>query len=223
MDRDFERACGRAEDLMGFLYGELNEVEANGFRGHLQQCASCNSELSSFGNIRSSVLAWRNESFSSLSAPARANGLGQKRSAVMAIREFFNLSPVWMKVTVGFASLLFCALAVLAVVSVRQGGDPLVVKVETPPAADQIDMLVKQRVEDELRRIKAQTNTTVSIQQQSVKDVTNGRTDRTAVRPKDYARRPLTRVEREQLAADLRLTANLEDSELDLLDDTINQ
>ena len=37
------------------------------------------------------------------------------------------------------------------------------------------------------------------------------------------ARRPLSRTERQQLAADLRLITANHDSELNLLDDTINQ
>lgn len=222
MDREFEQACGRAEELMGFLYGELNEVEANAFRGHLQHCATCNSELSAFGNIRNSVMAWRNESLGSISSTATINTPPQNRSAVAAIREFFNLSPAWMRVAVGFASLLFCVLAVMAVFGLRTG-DPVVVKVDTPPSSDQIDMLVRQRVDDELKRLKAQTETTAFNQAQSVKERTGGRTNRSNVRHHDNARRPLTRVEREQLAADLRLTANLDDNELDLLDDKINQ
>ena len=223
MDRKFEQACGRAEELMGFLYGELNEIEATAFRGHLQHCATCNSELSAFGSIRNSVVTWRNESFSSLLSPVTVNVLPQNRSAVAAIREFFNLSPAWMRAAVGFASLLFCVLAVMAVFGLRPASDPVVVQVDTPPSSDQIDMLVRQRVEDELKRLKTQTETTAFNQQQSVKDRTSGRTNRSNVRRHDNARRPLTRVEREQLAADLRLTANLDDNELDLLDDKINQ
>ncbi len=223
MNPDFEQACGRAEELMGFLYGELNDVEANAFRGHLQHCATCSSELSSFGNIRNSVMAWRNESFSSLSSPERVSVPTPNRSAVVAIREFFNLSPSWMKVAVGFASLLFCVLAVLAVFGLRQASDPVVVRVATPPTTDQIDAVVKQRVEEELKRLKAQTETTTAIQPQSFKEPTGGSINRASVRHQGNARRPLTRVEREQLAADLRLTPNFDDNELDLLDDTLNQ
>jgi hypothetical protein len=41
--------------------------------------------------------------------------------------------------------------------------------------------------------------------------------------PKQKARRPLSKTEREQLAADLRLISGKNDSDLDLLDDQINQ
>ena len=110
---DFSRDCARADELMGFLYGELNDVEAKA-GGHLQQCVTCNAELSSFGDIRKSVVAWRDESFNSLSSPG-VNLPARQPSAVAALREFFNLSPAWMKVAIGFASLLFCVFAGLAV------------------------------------------------------------------------------------------------------------
>jgi hypothetical protein len=41
--------------------------------------------------------------------------------------------------------------------------------------------------------------------------------------PIQKARRPLSKTEREQLAADLRLVTAANESELDLLDDGINQ
>ena len=223
MDSDFSRDCERADELMGFLYGELNDVETRAFQGHLQQCSTCNSELNSFGDIRKSVIAWRNESFNSLSSPG-VNVPAPKPSAVAALREFFNLSPAWMKATVGFASLLFCVFAVLAVFGLRQSSDPTIVKVDTPPSADQIDAVVKQRVEDELKRLKAQSEpAAVDNRIAPIKETSDRRPSRAIVRYQNNARRPLTRVEREQLAADLRLTSGPDDNELDLLSDTINQ
>ena len=223
MESDFSRNCGRADELMGFLYGELNDVEAKAFRGHLQQCATCNSELSAFGDIRGSIVAWRDESFSSLSSPV-VNVAGPKPSAVAALREFFNLSPAWMKVAVGFASLLFCVFAVLAVLGLRQSSEPAIVKVDPSPSADQIDVMVKQRVEDELKRLKAQSEPAiVDVRPTPIKEASERQPHRAIVRSQKNARRPLTRVEREQLAADLRLTSSPDDNELDLLSDTINQ
>ena len=223
MDSDFSRDCARADELMGFLYGELSDVEAKAFRGHLQQCAICNSELSSFGDIRGSIVAWRNESFRSLSSPG-VNLPATKPSALAALREFFNLSPAWMKVAVGFASFLFCVFAVLAAFGLRQSSDPAIVKVDKAPTADQIDLMVSQRVEDELKRLKAQSEPTVVDNQPApIKETIARRRHRATARYQNNARRPLTRVEREQLAADLRLTSSPDDNELDLLSDTINQ
>lgn len=224
MDSDFSQGCARAHELMGFLYDELNEIETHAFRGHLKECATCSAELNSFRNIRESVGDWRNEAFSSLSSPGRVNVPVPARSAVVALREFFNLSPAWMKTAVGFASLLFCVLAVLAVFGLRKSTEPVIVTVEKPASADQIDMLVKQRVEDEMKRLKdaSEINATI-VQPQSVTEKNVRRTNRATVSHQSNPRRPLTRVEREQLAADLRLTSSSNEAELDLLGDTINQ
>ncbi len=129
-----------------------------------------------------------------------------------------------MKVAVGFASLLFCVFAVLAVFGLRQSREPAVVKVDTSPTADQINVLVNQRVEEELKRLKAQSAPMVVDNTPApIKQTTDRRSNRTIVRYQNNARRPLTRVEREQLAADLRLISSPDDNELDLLSDTINQ
>src|SRR2546422_3745681 len=153
--------CGRENDLIAFLYGELDPGERTAFRGHMQDCRSCSLEFAEFTNIRESVVAWRNEALVGVTSPAiqaspvvSANRPGP--NALMALREFFNLSPLWMKGAVVFASLLFCLFAVLAAARLR----------ETPPAPvandpnlktyskQQLDAIVSQRVQDELQRIK---------------------------------------------------------------------
>ena len=70
--RNDELTCGRENDLIGFLYGELNEVEAIAFQRHLNACATCSAELLDFGEVRESVVAWRNESLGSVALPAQA-------------------------------------------------------------------------------------------------------------------------------------------------------
>ena len=84
--------------------------------------------------------------------------------------------------------------------------------------------LASQGVADELKRLKAQTEATVVDNQPApMKETIARRPHRAIARYQNNPRRPLTRVEREQLAADLRLTSSPDDHELDLLSDTINQ
>ena len=225
MDSGMERVCGREEDLMGFLYGELSDAESTAFRSHMKECVSCNSELKAFGDIRQSVISWRNESLNSFST-SEADVPLRERSAVAAIREFFALSPVWMKATVGFASVLFCIFAVLAVSSLRQSPSSIVATGEKQPSAAEIDALVNQRVKAELDRVNAETKVATATQDEVKPSNTssgNSRGKRTLNIDRNDARRPLTRVEREQLAADLRLISRPNDNELELLSDAINQ
>jgi hypothetical protein len=228
MDSGTDRlVCGRSEDLVGFLYGELNEAEAKAFHRHLQDCMSCNSEVISFEDIRRSVIAWRNESLGALSPHAAVNPV-RSRSAAAALREFFNLSPVWLKAAVGFASILFCIFAVLAVSGLRHAPSSVVTTTgKNQPSTEEINAMVERRVQDELNRLRAQpevaTATKDDVPPVKILSATGNRNKRATNGSRQDARRPLTRVEREQLAADLRLIAGTNDIELELLDDAINQ
>ncbi len=232
--------CKHADELIAFLYGELNKVESRAFEHHLRACDSCNQEFAAFSNIRSSVVAWRDESLGGISTRATVPYTTPATtrttpSALAALREFFNLSPVWLKGAVAFATLVFCLLAGLSLARLRDSG--------TAPVADnssattntkgttysdqQLNALVDQRVQDELRRINSSTSGS-SAPQTAASHSVNSPTRRMAgrndvVAASSPARRPLSKVEREQLAADLRLVAVNSDIELELLDDRINQ
>ena len=68
--------CGRANDLISFLYGELNDSQSQTFQRHLRECAQCNAEFAGFSNVRQSVVGWRNESLGAMASPERVpNGL----------------------------------------------------------------------------------------------------------------------------------------------------
>ena len=234
-------ACGRESELVAFLYGELNDDEARTFRQHMHVCAACNSELAAFNNVRESVVAWRDESLSGVISPAivtQPAGIASKRKpsaleALAALREFFNLSPLWMKGAIAFTSVLFCLFTVLAIAHWR----------ETSPAPvnanqnnklyteQQLNSLVERRVQEEIQRIERDqqqaANSSLTARDNSQKGVDKNVLSRGNENAKAAsgagARRPLSRVEREQLAADLRLISSKSDGELDLLDDRINQ
>ena len=135
-------SCGHEEKLVAFLYGEATADEARNFTAHAQECHACREDLASFGLMRNEVRAWRDEaigatlntsSAQTLSTPAqptailsalenaqmRSEGFGaqRSRSAVAALREFFSLSPLWLRAA-GFATgLAICALLALAAIN----------------------------------------------------------------------------------------------------------
>ena len=235
--RNDDLTCGRENDLIGFLYGELNEVDAIAFQRHLNDCPTCSAELADFGEVRDSVVAWRNESLGSVAFPAQvitSSHTGAPRatpSAMAALREFFNLSPLWMKGAVAFAAVLLCVFAGLALARLR-AVPPAPVAV-TPGAnissPEELRALVDQRVQEEINRIKnsealapAPLTANDSSQRNSGKRFAN-RNAQVALSASQKARRPLSKTEREQLANDLRLVSARNDSDLDLLDDRINR
>lgn len=223
--------CERENDLIAFLYGELNDSEAQTFQSHMRDCASCNAELAAFRDIRNSVVAWRNESLGGvISLPIAESAVSrtdhEKPSALAALREFFNLSPLWMKGALAFASILFCLFAVLAIARLRD--KPQVVTLQY--SQQELNALVDRRVQEELQR---QRNTPekaptlpgiVNAADRTPRQRVANRGNSIALNaPNQKARRPLSKTEREQLAADLRLISAKNDSDLDLLDDRINQ
>jgi anti-sigma factor RsiW len=221
--------CGRDNDLIAFLYGELNDNESRTFRQHVHDCAACSAELASFQQVRESVVAWRDESLGGVFSPVRVADsmptrlVGEQPSALAALREFFNLSPLWMKGAVAFALILFCLFAGLALARLQETPPAVIVAIPVnAPAEEQINAQVQRLVQAELERSKqAQEKAPAIIV------TTGGRSAvRVVSRPGQEvakARRPLSKTEREQLAADLRLVAAMNEGEIDLLNDGINQ
>ena len=226
--------CGRENDLIAFLYGELDSRESTIFRSHMQECHRCTGELAEFSSMRESVGVWRNEALGGVTSPAFQT-LPVHRSdvakpgALSALREFFNLSPLWMKGAVVFASLLFCLFAVLAVGRLRETPPTPVAK---NPAArtysqEELNAAVEQRVQElQLNKESLRPAPKEIVVQRPADRVPPKRTANSLIaagNPQQKARRPLSKVERQQLAADLRLIDNPLDGDLDLLDDRINQ
>ena len=61
--------CERSSDLMAFVYNEMSASEAREFETHLQACANCSEEASSFGLVRQSIVSWRDEVLSGFPCP----------------------------------------------------------------------------------------------------------------------------------------------------------
>jgi Putative zinc-finger len=147
-------SCARSEDLVTYLYGEASLDEAKDFEAHVELCASCRKELMSFGAVRQAVGEWRNLSLGALASPAfeadATRGFApaviasRRRSAMLALREFFQLSPAWMRAATAIVALLFCALAAIAVAYfVRQ---PQTVVVEKPVKFGYSEQEVEEKI-----------------------------------------------------------------------------
>jgi hypothetical protein len=130
--------CERAEELVGFLYGEATAAERRSFEQHLTACAACQEELTAFRELRGAVREWRAEvverepaiplaailpEFARNGRPAQTAATTAAavphRSAWAALREFFSLTPAWARAGLVAASLLVCALAALAIVNAQ--------------------------------------------------------------------------------------------------------
>ena len=229
-DMNERPVCHRAEDLVTYLYSEANEVDSRDFADHLQQCDACRIEFGVFRQVHDSILDWRNEALGSVSSPVAVSSERavdshfvhkDKLSAMEAVREFFSVSPLWLRGATAFAALLLCVLGALAIL--RSGNRPAPLanngsdsKVYT---VSQFDAAVAKEVAKQTAK-----NDRAETSQRQVKETTVKSLKQTTNRNQLAAFRPpvktpiksLTRQEREQLLADLRLTPGRDEEELSL-------
>lgn len=213
-----EITCERGPDLVAFLYRELDEHEMLAFRQHLQECSQCRDEAAAFGVVRESITAWRDEALAGfVSTPVATK---TRKSAIAAVRQFFDLSPLWLKGATAFAMVALCALAGFAVLRLRTNNVPPVAKTD----AKYSEQDVNRRVQEALAK-QADANKPADTQTQTATVVEQAKPKNVKVPASQLAksRRPLSRAEREQLAADLRLLSSPDDGDLQLLVDRINQ
>jgi anti-sigma factor RsiW len=219
---EFENSpnCERTSDLIAFVYNEMSERETRDFQLHLQQCRSCADEVVSFGDVRQSITIWRDEALAGFSLPVAPS----RKSATSALRQFFDLSPLWLKGATAFAAVMFCVLAGLAVVQLGTRNQQ-VASSTVNPGAVYTEQDVNRIVKDALAK---QENVKPTVESpQTVVAVKTPKPMRSQPSPSlnqfAKSRRPLSRAEREQLAGDLRLLSTRDGADLNLLGERINK
>ena len=207
-----ENTCERAPDLMAFLYHEMNERETREFQLHLQQCGQCSEEVTSLAVVRESIEAWRDEALAGfVSTPMTTK---PRKSAIAALRQFFDLSPLWLKGATAFAMVAFFILVGLAVIKLQPNDIP-VISTNAKYTEQDVDRIVKEAL---ARQEKSGSETVAIVESPKPKKSKVSAPSQLA-----KSRRPLSKAEREQLAADLRLLSTSDESDLYLLGDRINQ
>jgi len=213
--------CHRAEDLVTYLYGEATADEAQDFAMHLQHCDACGAEFAMFNQVHDSIVSWRNEALGSGFAPAASPVVQpvsaplvqreRKLSALAALREFFTVSPLWLRGATAVAGLLLCVLLVFAASGLWQQPAE-VVKSDGNPVFDQkkFDEAVRKQVAEELAGQRV-VNQTPETDTDSRGPKPRPELAISRVRSKNQQARGLNRQEREQLAADLGLIPGRDD------------
>ncbi len=119
MNAEMNNKCGKKELLVTYLYDEATPPERNEFEQHLTDCASCQSELQAFQDVRADLQTWPLPFMPPIEVVT-------PRTAFDALREFFRLVPGWFKVTSGLAATAAAALLLFALTGTRisfgQGG-----------------------------------------------------------------------------------------------------
>lgn len=191
--------CERADALLAYLYGETTEAETAQFATHLQSCDACQTEATTLGAIRTQLSdlrdgslahAWRaathkqtfaerlSPAFTAASLPApvaatrltsQTNDARSARAAFAALRDFFTLSPVWMRGATAFATVAIVALLAFAAFSFgrERAVSNNAVAIDTNRNAvasptyteSQVEQLISQRVAQERATWEAQNRT----------------------------------------------------------------
>ncbi len=110
LNNNHNSSCAFAEQIVSYLYGEVNDNEKAAFDVHLYKCSSCTDELAEFGLVRSSIDEWKHQSFDVLETPFinipyPVTVSTEKQFRFGALRQLFSLSPTW---TTAFAVLIVC-------------------------------------------------------------------------------------------------------------------
>ncbi len=174
-------SCGRAEDLVAYLYDEATPGEARDFESHLQMCAACRTELASFGGVRQAIGDWRLQALGSLTDTAAEPDASpyynpadvtkrKPANALGALREFFALSTAWVRAATVAVALAFCALAVIAVAHFVEEPQTVVVKeqVNSGYSQEQVNGLIAEALERQKLSDKREQDAPEQVQKASV-------------------------------------------------------
>lgn len=171
--------CDQAETLVSYLYGEIGASASTAFQSHLENCAECSAELTSFGAVRSQMAEWRQEEFAPMSAPAiqlpkrevfitDENKVSRLDSMLDSIRAF--LTPQVAIGAAGFAAILVFAGLLFAVWSSR---------------SNDADVLASNQPKQEQKA--APTNTAQNILEENIADKDSKEDSKPEAAPKKVA------------------------------------
>ena len=225
--------CHRADDMVTFLYGEAVSAEAEEFTNHMRLCASCRVEFSLLTQVRESVSLWRAEVLGAVWRPeadaqavplarAATGAPERKLSASAALREFFAVSPVWLRGVAVMATLVLCLLAVLFAARMLKTPQQLYSQQEVNATVNKLlDQKIRERDaagalgNGSLGSRVNTANDSVAVLPAPMPEQRNP-TFRQGSGPRS-SRRFLSKAEREQLAADLRLKPSEDEEDLSFL------
>jgi len=221
MNEDFlKQDCQQQDELISVLYGEASPEDTKQFQTHLRQCVSCAREYEAFSGVRSSVHQLRDLALAGFQPQSPVQRV-ERKSARAALTSFFNLSPVWMKLGTAVAIAVLCVFGFIGFMKSKQ-------VVNSPLKEAAARMYSEAELKDAVARAVNEANVAARSDHGTVGSVqAENSSDRISVNriqsqsPKN--RRPLSRYERQQLAADLRLVARPDEDGLELLSDRINQ
>lgn len=157
LNNNHNSSCAFAEQLVSYLYGEVNDSEKTAFAVHLKSCSSCADELMEFGLVRSSIVEWKNEEFANLDTPLvkipyPTTVSTEKQSWFGGLRQLLTLSPTW---ATAFAAVVVCV--GLAFLAFNFSNKTEVAEKENKPINTVISPMVEKSVEPQIKETAKET------------------------------------------------------------------
>lgn len=70
MSTNGHKTCPFTEEIVSYIYGEIDGTDRNGFETHIADCVTCTDDFAAISNARFSVFEWRKEEFDQLATPS---------------------------------------------------------------------------------------------------------------------------------------------------------
>lgn len=104
-------SCSSSEDLVAYLYGEMNASGQAGFEDHLSGCEICTAEFAELSLARLGVYEWHRDEFVEMATPRFVIPYGEaaKASWFDAVRALFASPARWAAVGGSLAVLTIAA------------------------------------------------------------------------------------------------------------------
>ena len=211
--------CAHAEELVAHVYGETTPARAASFRQHLAACDFCRDELEALSAVRAEVGLWRAsllehaptldltavmsareaEATRALPAPGIPRTPARLSAAVAALREFFTLSPAWLRAASVAAVLFVCMLAALAVTRAEVRWDNHGFAFRTGVRPNQSATATNTTPEAhgaqaELERLAAERDAALNELAETRRQLDDSREANLLVAAAEYSDAPLTRI-----------------------------
>ncbi|MGI8641162.1 MAG: anti-sigma factor family protein [Pyrinomonadaceae bacterium] len=166
LDTNYQNSsCAFAEQIVSYLYGEVDKQDKAKFELHLTNCGDCADELAGFGFVRSSIQEWRQEEFLQLAIPAMeipfekspeiSISSTEKRSWLADLRQLLTLSPTWATAATAFAALAVCV--GLTLVAVNFSGTTDVADNNDKPIKSVSYPTIEKKTEQNIEDVSAET------------------------------------------------------------------
>lgn len=113
LNNENEKNCGFADEIVAYIYDEIDEAERGKFETHLVDCVSCTDEFAGISNARFAMFEWHKEEFAPLSTPEIVIPYSAKPKTAEAIGFFAGLRGLltlsgWSSAVMVAGALIIC-------------------------------------------------------------------------------------------------------------------